>query len=327
MATKINVAHDFRRGDVFGIDPFDVEVREDLRGRHVPPDPEKVVERAISMYTYGQLQPVEVRRLADNRLLLTMGFTRTAAARLLRTGFDGPDPDKPDATKRYQDEKFLLRVTVADCNDEEAFQRNLIENMDRNDTSPIDDAHNHERLRRLYLWEDQRIAAFYRYKDPGKVTRLRKLLLLDAEKQMLVHNGHLSVDGAIMLLDLDAEAQKEVVQAATRATGRVDGKALRTQVREHHLRDAEPPPPATNGHAATAPDTLKLAATPKAEPKAIARTLADVREFFEAQKVDAEQPAIRKFAGEFLAWIAGKKADKAMQGALGRLLKAEEEDE
>ena len=115
MALKIDGGKEgVKRGDLYYVDPFAVIVREELRGRHTPPTDQDVVMRAMSMAEHGQLQPVEARRSDGNKLLLTMGFTRCAAARLIRDGFTGPDG------KKHQDKEFRLQVKITDCNDETA---------------------------------------------------------------------------------------------------------------------------------------------------------------------------------------------------------------
>ena len=56
-----------------------VRIQEDLRGRHHPPTPRQIMQRAISMHLYGQIQPCEVRvkTIADvkNVPVLNSGFT------------------------------------------------------------------------------------------------------------------------------------------------------------------------------------------------------------------------------------------------------------
>jgi ParB-like chromosome segregation protein Spo0J len=52
-----------------------------------------------------------------------------------------------------------LKAKVVIVNDEEAFRRDVVENRERAETSPVDDAHNQRRLREDFGWTG-RIAEF-----------------------------------------------------------------------------------------------------------------------------------------------------------------------
>jgi ParB-like chromosome segregation protein Spo0J len=129
------------RSDLFGVDPYDIDVQEEFRGRHIPPAEEAIVEMAESLLEQGQIQPVLARKIEGGRIRLTVGFTRCAAARLIRDGFIGSDGQS------HQDKEFKLQVKIIECNDERALLLNIRENNDRGGTSEIDDAHNQETLR------------------------------------------------------------------------------------------------------------------------------------------------------------------------------------
>ena len=200
---------DWRRSDMFLVDPTKILVREDLRGRRYPPSDEAILRRAVSFYRYGQIQPCEVRLIthADvkNVPVLNSGFTRTAAARLLRDGFVVPDGFEEEvvteageshippvqAGQFIQRADFQLQVRHVKCNDTDALVRNIVENNDRDDTSDIDDAHNHERLRRDCGWTNAEIARLYNYGSGGqnKVSRLSRLLELPEPIQLRIHLG------------------------------------------------------------------------------------------------------------------------------------------
>ena len=121
MARKINAGDDMKRSDILLVDPFQIEVKEELRGRHKPVTEQDIIDMAISMATYKQRQPVECRVIEGNRLRLNLGFTRTNAARLLREGFEHDGV-------RYHVPDFLLKVMVVDCNDQEAWEHILNDN-------------------------------------------------------------------------------------------------------------------------------------------------------------------------------------------------------
>jgi ParB-like chromosome segregation protein Spo0J len=337
---KIKAGDNVRRGDLFYIDPYQIKVREDLRGRHKPPTDEDVISMAESMLDFGQIEPVEARRLPDQTLELNLGFTRTAAARLIREGFK---VQTDDGEVERHDADFMLQVKVVDCNDQTAFTRNVVENCHRNMTSPMDDAFNQDRLRNLYGYNDVAIARLYGYPNSSKVSRLHKLLSLDRKVQDLVHagpqDGGMSVQAALDLLELPADQREEAVKTAT-ANGKVSGAEIRSIVRAHHLSDDKteetPAAPAADGTVEDLSflgnDTLPVTVpTTKAgkektngkEQKGKARTMREVRVFFDhLQDEEGTDANIARFCESMVKFTNGTISDKQMVNALDRLLDA-----
>jgi len=213
VAARIN-AGDVGRGDVFFIDPQEIIVDEELNGRWTPHDGEAVEDMAKSFEAEGQLQPVQVRKVADNRVQLVLGYRRHRAALLYN--------------QRHPDSPMKLKCVVVTVNDEEAFRRNIVENKQRAETTPIDDAFNHRRLREEFGWTDARIAGFYGM-TPSYVGLLKKLLLLPTDAQLHVHKRQLSVQAAAALADLPAEEQKQAL--ASQQPGESLSKSVVKQVR------------------------------------------------------------------------------------------------
>lgn len=232
MATKFAVPT--KRKDYLLVNPFDVKFDLNDRGRRFPPTAEEVKQRAVSMIEKGQLQPCLGRRLPDNNIKVVAGFTRTEAACLIRKGFEYQG-------KTYDaDPNFMLQIKVSTMNDREALLANIAENNERNVCSPIDDAHNQRRLSEQYGMSDTEIAHEYGYSQSSKVGRLRKLLALSDDEQALVHCGKLSVSGALELLQVDDENKRvEIIEAAKRNNGKVNGAVVTTQVRETILDEEE----------------------------------------------------------------------------------------
>jgi len=304
MAVKFN-AGTVRRGDLFFVDPTQIIVREELRGRKFAPDAEKIIEMAMSIFDAGQRQPIECRKVEDKRLQVTAGFTRTNAVRLIREGFVGTD----DVNRH--DPEYMIQVKFVDCNEEVALTNNIIENAHRNETSDIDDAHNQNRLREMYGYTETRIASLYRYKSTVKVGRLRQLLSLSEQEQRLVHEGKLPTSGAIDLLALSSEKRTEVIETLKNEDGKINGSSVADQVREHILADAE---------SKINSDSVQSQLEPV---KSVARNMRNIRTFFENVKNDeGKDVSVRRFATDMLKWVAGKSSDKSMENALTRLLEA-----
>lgn len=310
MALKINAGDDVKRGDLFMIDPFQVVVKEDLRGRHLPPTDEVIIDMALSMMEHGQRQPVECRKVENNKLLLVLGFTRTAAARLIRSGFVNPETGE-----EVKDESFKIKVSITDANDQKAFLNNIVENAHRNQTSPIDDACNQHRLRDQYGFSDADIKRLFQYKDANKVGRLRKLLSLPSKAQMLVHEGRLPVQAALDILDIqDEDARNEAFEKIYTECG-VNGKAkasdVRTMVRQYHLNDDNKEDDGENGE----PKDDQIKSKPLSNK--------EIRQFWESVSQRHIDESIRDFSNTLLAWMSGKRSDHTLEIALESLLDAE----
>ena len=313
---KFNAGDDVRRGDMYYVDPFKVIVKESLRGRFTPPSDEAIILMAMSMADEKQIQPVECRLVgtgSEKELQLTLGFTRTNAARLIRTGFIGTDGEF------RQNENFMLQVKVVDCNDEDALRSNIIENSRRNEVSDIDHAHNQNRLRENYGRTDVEIAKLYQYPDTQKIVRLRNLLQLTHEEQLLVHNGRLATTAAIKLLELSAEDRKKLIDEllAEAGDGKINGSLIADKVRNKILADAESKKKKSDGDTAESTDDEVVA------KKSSPRSMKNIRTFFESVKSgEKTDPAVKKFSTEILNWLNGRVSDKAMENSLNRLLNA-----
>ena len=311
MATNINAGSDVKRGDLFWVDPNEIIVREELRGRAAPPSEEKIVAMAESLLRETQLQPVKARRNADKRLVLTAGFTRNAAARLIRDGFTGSDGEF------HKQPEFRLQVCISDMPDDQAKLANIAENSLRNDTNPIDDAINQEWIRQTLGLSNAEIGRrYYRDKTGVKVGKYARLLTLDKDAQDLVAAGDLSVDAALSMLDLPESQRNEIVALAAKKEQKVTGADVKRQVREHHLRDqheaesTDEPAPKASGKSPKLPLTIK-------EVRAFFEDLATAENSVEDK---AWIPGVQQFASDVGAWLAGRKSDKAMRKALGKLL-------
>ena len=295
MASKINAGEDMKRGDLYFVDPYQIIVKEELRGRSKPPTEEQIIELAESMMNNGQRQPVECRKTSDSRLLLNLGFTRNAAARLIREGFTNFKGE------HRQDENFKLKVVISDANDEQAFYNNIVENAHRNATSPIDDAKNQHRMRDQYGKTNEEIAELYRYRDVQKVVRLQRLLALPAELQALVHDGSLPVSGALELLDLPGDKRLQEIKAATAESGKVVGTQVRAQVREHMLNDENREDQI--GNSDKKPNQKKP------------RSVKELRDFM-AEVETSTNEIDKEFAKSVKLWLSGARKDKFLMDAI-----------
>lgn len=296
MAVKVEAGVDMKRGDVFFVNPWEVNIKEGLRGRHIAPTEQQVIEMALSLKEHGQRQPVEGRKLVpSNRIQVILGFTRTNAARLIRKGFTAPD-----GTEHDPDENFLLKVVLTDANDQKAFINNVVENAHRKQTSHIDDAHNQYELRDKYGYDDAEIARLYRC-DTGKVGKLRRLLALSDELQMRVHNEGIALDAAVQLASLPEDRQAKVLAASVGENGKVTVANVKAQVAENVMRDAE---------------DREFEAPAPAPPKPKARTLKDLNAWLGVVPNGTRQVG---FAEALMGWLRGEGTDQDLQKAFDAL--------
>ena len=314
MAVKLPI--ESRRTDLHFVNPDDLYVKEELRGRCTPPTDEQIMNMAISLHDHGQIQPILARRDGE-KVAVVAGFTRVAASRLLRKGFTFEN-------REYKDELFLIKVSVADCNEEEAFRRNIVENCQRKQTSPVDDAFNQRKLRESYGMSDMEIAALYSCTS-AKVGQYRKLLNLSSEEQSLVHEGKMAVSAAIDLLDVDQEKRQEIIEAARKENGKVNGSLIREQIRSVINDDQED----TVQEEPIAPQGSENPQTPEVPVrnkslkivKSKSRSMKEVKNFLTSM-LENDDESVQKFCKTFLKFIQGSVSSKSVENALKKLKEA-----
>ena len=189
-----------------------------------------------------------------------------------------------------------LKCVVVTVNDEETFRRNIVENKQRAETTPIDDAFNQRRLREEFDWADARIAEFYGMAS-SYVGLLKKLLMLPTDAQLHVHKRELSVQAAAALADLPAGEQKQAL--AGRQPGESLSMSVVKQVREQ-----------------------KIARGGKQS-----RSLAEVRSFLEGLTGPAERPQVKDLCDLLLEYIQGRLADDTMAQRLSALFPERKQEE
>jgi ParB family chromosome partitioning protein len=147
---------------------------------------ETIRELASSIRTYGLVQPVIVRQLATGAYQLVAGERRLRAARL--AGLD------------------VVPAIVRDVDETGALELALVENLQREDLNPIDEARGYESLMEL-SGSTQSDVAERVGRDRSTVANSLRLLELPVEVQDLLVEGELSAGHGRALLSLgDADA-------------------------------------------------------------------------------------------------------------------------
>lgn len=159
------------------------------RGKYQPRkdiDPEKLQELADSIKAQGIVQPIVVRRLNDEKYEIVAGERRWRAGQL--AGLH----DVP--------------VVIKDVDDRTAMAVALIENIQREDLNPLEEA---EALRRLldeFTMTHQQIADAVG-KSRATVTNLLRLIELLPEVKIMLASGQLEMGHARALLALEGTKQ------------------------------------------------------------------------------------------------------------------------
>ncbi|MDT8406438.1 MAG: ParB/RepB/Spo0J family partition protein [Methylococcales bacterium] len=163
------------------------------RGRYQPRkdiDPGKIQELAESIKAQGIIQPIIVRKLEEQHYEIIAGERRWRAAQLAQLS------DVP--------------VLVRELDDRTALAIALIENIQREDLSPLEEADALQRLLDEFGMTQQSLGAAVG-KSRAQVANLLRLLDLEAEVKALLNNKELDMGHARALLALPGNLQ---VQAA-----------------------------------------------------------------------------------------------------------------
>jgi len=167
-------------------------------------DEEKIDELAASIRDRGVIQPLIVRRNGD-------GYELIAGERRLRAAMKAGLKEVP--------------VVVREASDNDSLQLALIENLQREDLNPIEEADAYRRLHEKFHLTQEEIAEKVGKSRPAVANSLR-LLLLPKEMQQEVAQGRLAAGQARALLALGNEA---MITAVAR---RVIAKGLSTRETE-----------------------------------------------------------------------------------------------
>ena len=169
--------------------------------------PEELTELASSLKASGLLQPITVRPVRD-------GSSGTA-------GSHGARFELLAGERRYRAALGLgwaeIPAVVRDVDDRTALTLALVENLQRADLNPIEEAEGYGRLIHEFSITQQQVAEAVG-KDRSTVANMLRLLNLPAAVRAMLRDGQLSLGHARALLALRSE--REIVAAAHEAVAR-----------------------------------------------------------------------------------------------------------
>jgi ParB family chromosome partitioning protein len=168
-----------------------------VRGKYQPRkhfDPELLQELAESIKTTGGLlQPIVVRPLGKDQYEIVAGERRWRAAQL--AGIND------------------VNCLISHYSDEQALQASIIENINRADLNPIEEAQGYQRLIEEFQYLHDEVAAAVG-KSRTKITNALRLLKLDTRVQAFLMTGKLSEGHGKILAGLPMTQQFELAERA-----------------------------------------------------------------------------------------------------------------
>jgi len=182
------------------------------RGKYQPRrdiDPESLQELADSIKVQGVMQPIVVRPISDRKYEIIAGERRWRATQL--AGLD------------------VIPAVVRDVSDQAAIAMALIENIQREDLNPIEEAMSLQRLQQEFELTQQEVANAVG-KSRSTVANLLRLMTLEEEVRRLVEHGDLEMGHARALLALDGAEQSHAARS-------VVGKGLSVRQTEALVRN------------------------------------------------------------------------------------------
>jgi ParB family chromosome partitioning protein len=172
----------------------EVAIDDVVRSRYQPRrefDEAKLKELAASITSQGLMQPIVVRPRAQGGFELIAGERRWRAARLAGL--------------------TRIAAVVKEVTDEQASAMALIENIQREDLNPVEEAFALQRLRDEFELTQQQVADAVG-KSRVAVTNLLRLLNLTPAVRELLERGAIEMGHARALLSLDAMDQERLAR-------------------------------------------------------------------------------------------------------------------
>ncbi|MBQ3416578.1 MAG: ParB/RepB/Spo0J family partition protein [Ruminococcus sp.] len=159
-------------------------------------DEESLAELSDSIKAHGVLQPILVRPLLQGGYQIVAGERRYRAARLAGL--------------------TEIPATVRELSEEETMELALIENLQRENLSPMEEAAGYKHLMDTYSLSQEQVASAVG-KSRSAVANSVRLLTLDESIRELVDDGKLSAGHARALLSIeDQKLQKTAAEEITK---------------------------------------------------------------------------------------------------------------
>ena len=146
-------------------------------------DQAKLAELAQSIAATGVVQPIVVRAVKDGRFQLIAGERRWLASKIAG--------------------KATIPAVIREASDEQSMEMTIVENLQRADLNPMEQARAYERLGREFRMTQEQMAQ-RTGKERASVSNFLRLLKLPQDVQNYVESGELTYGHARTLLALDS---------------------------------------------------------------------------------------------------------------------------
>lgn len=185
-------------------------------------DEEALAELSASISQHGVLQPLLVRPMPDGTYQLVAGERRWRASRMAGL--------------------TEVPVVVRDMNEQEAAELALIENLQREDLNPMEEARGYQTLMDSYGMTQEQAAQVVNKSRPAVTNALRLLHLPEAVADM-VAEGSLSAGHARTVLAFDGE-EAQIAAAKAAVEQGLSVRALERMAKSAKAAPAKPKAPA-----------------------------------------------------------------------------------
>jgi ParB family chromosome partitioning protein len=191
-------------------------------------DEATLLELAASIREHGVLQPVLVRPLPDNRFQLIAGERRWRASKIA--------------------EQATIPALIEDIDDDTALEISIIENLQREDISPLDEAAMYDRMIREHGYSIRRLAEKLG-KDKGYLENRLRLADAPPEVRELVSLRKDTLSHAYELMKVtDPKKRRRLADQVARnelslvkLREKIDGRPRRTSTETDELDEAPEP--------------------------------------------------------------------------------------
>ena len=172
----------------------DIRANPDQPRKHF--DENKLRELAASIREHGLMQPVTVRPAGDGNYVLVAGERRYRAHVL--AGFP------------------TIRAEVVEIDDQAAAEQAIVENLQRVDISPLEEAAAYQNMLDRYGYTVEQLAKRIGMKQPWRISERTSLLNLDPAYQQLLAKGQIGASQAYEMSRLGARGQATLFKAIRR---------------------------------------------------------------------------------------------------------------
>jgi len=150
-------------------------------------DPDKLADLAASIQEQGLIQPITVRRAGHGRYMIVAGERRFRAHKLANLS--------------------KIKAHVVDLDDKNAAEQAIIENLQRTDLTPLEEAQAYQKMMDNHGYTPEELAKRLGIKQHWRITERTALLGLQPEYQTLLSGGQISVSQATKMSKLGNHAQ------------------------------------------------------------------------------------------------------------------------